>query len=552
MNSTRLIEPTPSAYCYPLLIKRILEQPLNYEPEKEIVYRDQYRRTYKDLKDRVAQAAQALIKLGIKSGDVVGVMEYDSPRYLELYFAIPMIGAVLHTINFKLSDEQIVYTINHAEDALILCNSTLLPILNKNEQKIETVEKYVILPEKGDETEAEFEVAGDYEKLITKESTEYEFPDFDENTMATLFYTTGTTGLPKGVCYSHRQLVLHTLGVTATVTGLDATITVSSRDNYMPLTPMFHVHAWGVPYVATMLGMKQVYPGPYEAEMLGKLIFTEGITFSHCVPTILRMLIEGAKSAGKKLKNLKVLIGGSAFPRGLAKAAIDLGINATTGYGLSETCPVLTIPYIDQKTKARLSDEEMVEERIKTGRPILFVEMEIMDEQGNKLPKDGKTIGELVIRAPWLTQRYFKEEERSKELWKYGYLHTGDMAHIEPNNTAVIVDRKKDVIKSGGEWISSLELESLISAHPAVKQTAVIGIQDEEWGERPLALIVPETWKETDETEIAAYLQQYVQSGHLSKWAVPDHFKFVDEIPKTSVGKLNKKEIRKRFQEGKL
>lgn len=552
MNSPRLVEPTPLAYGYPFLIKRILEQPLNYEPDREVIYRDQYRRTYTELNERVAQTAQALIHLGIQPGDVIGVMEYDSPRYLELYFAIPMIGAVLHTINFKLSDEQIVYTINHAEDTLILCNSTLLPILNKNVAKIETVEKYVVLAEKGDEAEAEFEVAGSYEELIAKEPSHYEFPDFDENTMATLFYTTGTTGLPKGVYYSHRQLVMHTLGVATSVTGLDSAIRITSSDIYMPLTPMFHVHAWGIPYLATMLGMKQVYPGPYEASMLGKLLFTEEVTFSHCVPTVLRILIEGAKSVGKKLDQLKVIIGGSAFPKGLATAALEIGINATTGYGLSETCPVLTIPYISKRARAEQTKEELIEERIKTGRPILFVEMEIMNDEGNKLPKDGKNIGELVVRAPWLTQRYFKEEERSKELWKYGYLHTGDMAYIEPNGTVVIVDRKKDVIKSGGEWISSLELESLISAHPAVKQAAVIGIQDEEWGERPLALVIPETWKKTNEEEIKAYLQQYIQSGYLSKWAIPDHFKFVEEIPKTSVGKLNKKEIRKRFKEGKL
>lgn len=552
MITTRLVEPTPSAYHFPLLIKTILEQPMNYEPDREIVYRDEIRLTYKAFNQRVAQLAHALVELGIKPGDVIGIMEFDSHRYLELYFAIPMIGAVLHTINFKLSPEQMVYTMNHAEDKLVFCNSSLLPLLNATSKKLDTVKKFVAIDHKNTPVEAEFELAGVYEKLLEKQETNYDFPDFDENTMATLFYTTGTTGLPKGVCYSHRQLVLHTLGVISTVGALDSTIRLSSSDNYMPLTPMFHVHAWGIPYVATMLGMKQVYPGPYEPEMLMKLALGEEITLSHCVPTILGFLVNGAEANGIKFNGLKVLIGGSAFPKGLAKRAMDLGINATTGYGLSETCPVLTVPYISGKIQDQLDAEENINERIKTGRSIMMVEIKLMDDEGNFLPNDGNSIGEIVTRAPWLTQRYFKEEDRSEELWKYGYLHTGDMAYIEPNGTVVIVDRKKDVIKSGGEWISSLELESLISTHKSVKQAAIIGIPDEKWGERPLALIVPANGKGGNDEELRAYLSHYVKSGQLSKWAIPEAFKYVDEIPKTSVGKLNKKEIRRRYANNEL
>lgn len=544
MIKTRLVEPTASAYGFPLLIKTILEQPLKLEPDREIVYRDQVRMTYRDFHKRVAQLAHALDNLGVKPGDVIGVMEFDSHRYLEMYFAIPMVGAVLHTINFRLSPGQIVYTMNHAEDKFVFCNSSLIPLLNEVHSQLETVEKYVVIDHYSEGVEAEFETAGTYEDLISKEKESYDFPDFDENTMATLFYTTGTTGLPKGVCYSHRQLVLHTFGVISAVGSIDSFVNINSSDNYMPLTPMFHVHAWGIPYVATMLAIKQVYPGPYEPEMLMKLILTEKITFSHCVPTILGFLLNGAEAHDLKFDNIKVLIGGSAFPEGLARRALERGINATTGYGLSETCPVLTLPYMNKEVLNDLKLEDQVKERIKTGRPIFFVDLRIMDDDGNFLPHDGKSVGEIVVRAPWLTQRYYKEEQRSEELWEFGWQHTGDMAVVEPNGTVVIVDRKKDVIKSGGEWISSLELESLISGHSTVKQTAIVGMPDEKWGERPVALIVLKEDKNPDIEGIKEYLSQYVETGEISKWAVPDEYKFVEDIPKTSVGKIDKKRIR--------
>lgn len=550
--ATRLIQPTKSAYNPPLLIKSILEQSLHYEPEREICYRDQVRMDYRTLNQRVARLANALNAIGVKAGDIVGVLEFDSHRYLELYFAVPMIGAVLHTINYRLSPGQVSYTMNHAEDSVVFYNEKLLPLVSAIHSGLKTVKKYVVITDDDKEVDSKLPLAGNYEALLAAQPDTYDFPGFDENTMATLFYTTGTTGDPKGVCFSHRQLVLHTLAVTASLGAIDSALKVSSADVYMPLTPMFHVHAWGMPYAATMLGIKQVYPGPYEPEMLMKLILTHRVSFSHCVPTILGMLVNNPKVKALDLSFFRVIIGGSALPRGLAKATLALGINIIAGYGLSETCPVLTIPYIPRAKLEKLSMEEAVGERVKTGRPILFVDLRLMDDDGKFLPHDGKTIGEIVVRAPWLTQTYFKEETRSEELWKYGYMHTGDMAWIEPNGTVVIVDRKKDVIKSGGEWISSLELESLISSYPSVKEAAVIGIPDEKWAERPLALVVLAEGQSVGVSDIKAHLQQFVANGQISKWAVPDEIIFVQEIPKTSVGKIDKKRIRSMVEKNEL
>jgi fatty-acyl-CoA synthase len=550
MNSTCIIPRVTNSYETPLLIKSILKQSLYYEPDNEIRYRDIFRMNYRTLNRRIAQLAHALTDAGIQAGDVVGVIDYDSHRYLELYFAVPMIGAVLHTINYRLPPEQIIYTVNHAEDKAVFCHEDFIPLLNGIKNKLETAEIFVLLSDKKD-TSVPIPFLSEYESMIKGEPVEYDFPDFDENSLATLFYTTGTTGKPKGVYFSHRQLVLHTISVMTALSAIDSPVRIHSSDVYMPMTPMFHVHAWGIPYVSTFLGMKQIYPGKYEPEMLMKLILTEKVTFSHCVPTILNMLVSNPKTKDLDISHFRVIIGGSALPAGLAKATLGLGIDIITGYGLSETCPVLTVTYLPHHLKQKMNVDDEVAERIKTGRAIPFVELRLIDDEGRLLPFDGKTVGELIVRAPWLTQGYFKEEERSKDLWEGGYLHTGDMAYIEPNGTVVICDRKKDIIKSGGEWISSIDMESLLSAHQAVKECAVIGLKDEKWGERPIALIVLNEGKIIHEEDIKNHLQQFIQSGHLSKWAVPDEFIFCKEIPKTSVGKIDKKLIRMQLAGGK-
>jgi fatty-acyl-CoA synthase len=400
-----------------------------------------------------------------------------------------MMGAVLHTINIRLTPEQLIYTINHAEDDVILVNTEFVPLLASVKDRFTTVKKVVVLSDTGEIPGSDLDFAGEYEALMAETPAEYEFAEFDENTMATTFYTTGTTGMPKGVFFSHRQIVLHTYATLSVLCGYAHQANITSNDVYMPMTPMFHVHAWGMPYLMTLLGAKQVYPGRYEPEMLLKLILTENVTYSHCVPTIMNMLVTSPAINQVDLTGWKVIIGGSALSRGLCAQALKHGINLYTGYGMSETCPILTLAMIKPHLMETDQDEQ-VAIRCMTGLPIPHVQMKIVDMKGNALPHDGKTAGEVVVRAPWLTQGYIKSEEKSEELWADGWLHTGDIGVIDAQGYLRITDRLKDVIKTGGEWISSLELEDIISRHKAVSEVAVVGVADDKWGERPLAMVV--------------------------------------------------------------
>jgi fatty-acyl-CoA synthase len=400
-----------------------------------------------------------------------------------------MMGAVLHTINIRLTPEQLIYTINHAEDDVILVNTEFVPLLASVKDRFNTVKKVVVLSDTGEIPESDLDFAGEYEALMAETPAEYDFTEFDENTMATTFYTTGTTGMPKGVFFSHRQIVLHTYATLSVLCGYAHQANITSNDVYMPMTPMFHVHAWGMPYLMTLLGAKQVYPGRYEPEMLLKLILTENVTYSHCVPTIMNMLVTSPAINQVDLTGWKVIIGGSALSRGLCAQALKHGINLYTGYGMSETCPVLSLAMIKPHLMETDQDEQ-VAIRCMTGLPIPHVQMKIVDMKGNALPHDGKTAGEVVVRAPWLTQGYIKSEEKSEELWADGWLHTGDIGVIDAQGYLRITDRLKDVIKTGGEWISSLELEDIISRHKAVSEVAVVGVADDKWGERPLAMVV--------------------------------------------------------------
>jgi fatty-acyl-CoA synthase len=415
-----------------------------------------------------------------------------------------------------------------------------------------TVKKYILIQEGPEKLSTSLPLAGEYEALVSKASDSYDFPEFDEDTQATTFYTTGTTGDPKGVYYSHRQLVIHTLGTAVAVAGYTAPGRFQSADVYMPITPMFHVHAWGFPYVATLMGAKSVYPGRYEPAVLLRLLQTEKVTFSHCVPTILHMLLTSPAAKDIDLSGWKVVIGGSALPRGLAKAAMERGIEIYTGYGMSETCPVLTLANLKPEMM-NWDMERQLDVRVKTGIPIPLVNLKVADVMtGNHVPLDGKTPGEIVVRAPWLTQGYFKEPAKSEDLWDGGWLHTGDIANVDDKGYLQITDRLKDVIKTGGEWISSLHLESLISQHQAVSEVAVVGVPDDKWGERPLAMVVPKADHVQTLTaeDLRGFLSQYVEQGLLSKWGIPDTFLMVEQIPKTSVGKIDKKVIKKAVREG--
>ena len=548
--SASLIEHTPSAYDYPLLIKHLLHTPLAVTPEQEIVYRDISRYTYRTLRQRIGRLATGLATLGVKPGDTVAVMDWDSHRYLECYFAVPMMGAVLQTVNIRLSPEQILYTLNHARADVVLCHNEFLPLLDAIKENLETVKTFVLLSDGDAPAEQRHSLvtfSAEYEDLLTRSAQNFDFPDFDENTRATTFYTTGTTGNPKGVYFSHRQLVLHTLAVLGSIASTPEHQRFHRGDVYMPITPMFHVHAWGVPYVATAMGVKQVYPGRYLPESLLTLIQQERVTFSHCVPTVLHMMLTNPASQDIDLSGWKVVIGGSALPKGLAKMAMDRGIDIFGGYGMSETGPVMSLAQLKPDMTALGVDKEITY-RTKAGLPIQLVDLRIVDDEMQDVPHDGKTSGEVVVRAPWLTQGYLHDSANSENLWRGGYLHTNDIGTIDPEGYLLITDRIKDVIKSGGEWISSLMIEDIISQYPGVSEVAVIGIPDEKWGERPLALVVlrQENAGTVTEQDIQAHIRAWAERGVISKWAVPE-VRFVDLLEKTSVGKLDKKVLRQKY-----
>jgi len=489
-----------SAYSYPLLIKHLLHRPLACNPNQQIVSGNS-RYNYRTLRQRIGQLASGLAALGITRGSTVAVMDWDNHRYLECFFAVPMMGAVLHTINVRLSPEQIIYTINHAEDDVILVHEDFMPIIEQIEDRFERPMKLVFLQDESDTNSPDIcEI--EYEAMLAATDGDFDFQDFDENTPATTFYTT-------------------------------------------PITPMFHVHAWGVPYVATLMGVKQVYPGRYEPAALLGMIEREGVTFSHCVPTILHMMLTTPEADRVDLSGWKVIIGGSALSQGLAKSAVERGINVFAAYGMSETCPFLTAAELSGADEVS-TDDETIARRCKTGQPTVLVDLRVVDSNMNDVPRDGTSTGEVAVRTPWLTQGYTGNAEGSEALWEGGYMHTGDVGYIDETGSLQITDRMKDIIKSGGEWISSLELEDIVSRCAGVSEVAAIGIEDERWGERLMLLITrsPEVTDMIDEEDILKVIRQRVDIGELSKWATPERIEFVSELPRTSVGKLDKKAMR--------
>jgi fatty-acyl-CoA synthase len=544
----RLIQTTKSAYQYPLIFKQLWHTPRVQAPDQEVVYRDLKRFTYLQIRERIGRLASALSKAGVEPGDTVGVLDWDSHRFLEAFFAIPMMGAVLQTVNVRLSPEQIAYTIDHAGASTLLVNDEFVGLLEGLKAQLPKVKRLIVMSDRSAPQTGSLSFIGEYESLLAAASPDYDFPDFDENTQATTFYTTGTTGLPKGVYYSHRQLVLHSICGLA-LFGMAGTQGRFSRDDvYMPITPMFHVHAWGFPWSATLAGVKQVYPGRYEPAMLVKLIKSEGVTFTHGVPTILQMLLDAAAKAGADLTGLKMVIGGSALPKALAKRALAAGIDIFAGYGMSETGPLAAVSHVRSRDLTGDPDGE-VEFRARAGIAGPLVDLRIVDPDMNNVPHDGKSAGEIVLRAPWLTQGYFNNPEGSEELWAGGYLHTSDIAVVDANGSVHITDRIKDVIKTGGEWVSSLQIEDLISQCAGVAEAAVIGVKDDKWGERPLALVVKRVSDANGVSDVAIknHLKIFADKGIISKYGIPENILFVDSIPKTSVGKINKKELRERY-----
>ena len=512
---------------YPLLIKQILTKSSVMSFSQEIVSNPNVRLNYHEFTGRLGRLANSLTAKGISEKMRVGVMDWDTHRYLEYFFAVPMMGAVLHTINVRLSPKQVLYTINHAKPDLIIVHQDFMPIIEEIKSDFEC--EIIIIP---------IGYGEKYEEWISRSSTSFNFPEFDENRTATLFYTTGTTGDPKGVSYSHRQLVLHTLGLLAGFGVFSGNSGLHRDDVYMPLTPLFHVHGWGFPYAATMLGLRQVYPNRYDPETILRLIDSEAVTFSHCVPTVLSMLLDHPHSKKVNLSRWKVIIGGSALSKSLQRRASELGIRLHAAYGMSETCPFLTV--------ADLSSTDP-DTQSQTGFSAPLVDLRVVTPDMHDVPNDGITTGEIVVRAPWLTKGYMGNLKGSNDLWSNGYLHTGDVGFIRENGSLQVTDRLKDVIKTGGEWISSLTLENIASSCSGVEEVAAIGIPNEKWGERVVLVVkllnnaVPDLIRQ----DLLRKFREHVELGEISKWAIPDNIFYVEQLPKTSVGKLDKKVMRK-------
>ena len=531
---------------YPLIVGALLKQTEHRRSTGEVVYGNT-RYTWSQLIDRVNGLASGLEGVGVKKGSKVAVIDVGTNRYLEAYFAVPMMGAVLHTVNIRLPPDQIGYTIAHAEDDVMLIGDAFLPLAARIATQLKSVKAVVTMSDSGIAPSSPFPNTQYYDDIVRARS-HYDFPELSEDTPATLFYTSGTTGLPRGVFFTHRQIVLHTLGIAV---GLgDSAVKLNSADVYMPLVPLFHVHGWGLPYLAGMWGMKTVLAGRYDAKNILDLVQRERVTYSDMVPTVLNMVINHPKAPEYReaFSRWRVVIGGAALPKGIALAAMQLGIKVMTGYGLSETAPVLTLGTPTDELRGLPEDQLLDRALLKTGVPIPLVEVRVVDQNMKEVPRDDKTLGEIVVRSPWTTQGYFKEPEKSAELWAGGWLHTGDLATIDERGYLVIRDRLKDIVKSGGEWIPTILLEDLLMHHESVLEAAVIGAKDEKWGERPIAILRFKQGKTASEDELRAHLAKYVEEGKIARFWLPERIIISDEtLPKTSTGKLDKKTLREKY-----
>ena len=540
---------------YQLILKHLLEHAAKMRPESEIVYKDLYRGNYAQLYERCQRLSNGLKDLGVEQGSKVICFEWNTHRFLEAYFAIPCMGAMVHMGNPLLTPQQMIYLINRVEDDVLMFNKDFIPTIESISDRLKTVKHYIVLTDDEKLPETKLNPISEYEELLRSASPEYAYPDLDENTVASLSNTTGTTGDPKICFFTHRQHIMHTLIWANMLQGFSGERGLDPRrDLTIQLVPMFHAHGWGVPYMATFLGCKQVYPGRFDPkgflEILKREKSPEQGGYMACVATMLNMIISHPEIEHYK-KYLKGLIyegGGMRLNTILAKKAKELGMDICSGWGMTEVYTKAGLQYLKPHMFSWPEDKK-IEFLSGTGMAPAFVEQRVVDEQGNDVPKDGKAVGEIVLRAPWLTLGYYREQEKSKELWRDGWMHTGDMATIDEEESVLIIDRSKDVIKSGGEWISSLTLENLINMHPKVQEVAVFGAQSDKWGERPVVLLVPKDEYKGDisEEELKEHLTQYVEEGKILKWWIPDRFVFVNEIPRTSVGKFDKKVMRSSY-----
>lgn len=539
----RFAEPAQDYYRMPLTIRHLLDNVLVVARDQQIVYRDRVSLSYAQLLERIARLASALHGAGVREGDTVAVMDWDSHRYLEAYFAVPMMGAVLLTVNVRLPRPQVAYTLAHARARTVLVHSDFFDLFDGVRGHVPDIAHVLAMRDDAAEPMPEW-VDGEYEAALAAGDPDFPFHDFDEDAVATTFYTSGTTGDPKGVCFTHRQLVMQTLVAAGQFGATSRTSGLGYDDVYMPMTPLFHVHAWGTPYVATMLGVKQVYPGRYDAALLCRLRERHRVTYSHCVPTLLRMVVDEAKKSGADLSGWKLGVGGSALSEALYREATDLGMAIYPGFGMTETAPtaIKGRPFPDARNAA-----EDLAYRLSCGVPTPMVSVQIVDEAMNPLPHDGETRGELVLRAPWITSCYVGDRAASDELWRGGWMHTQDLATIDRHGYVRIRDRMKDVIKTGGEWIDSIQLEMLVATANGVSEASVIAVADARWGERPLAVVVARTGAQPTLDDLNAPVLAAIEQGLITRYARLDRYVCIDQLPRTSTGKIDKKRLRSMF-----
>ncbi|MBY8991959.1 MAG: long-chain-fatty-acid--CoA ligase [Candidatus Lokiarchaeota archaeon] len=552
---------------YPLLLTTLMKRPVKVYPnEVGVVYRNHvtgkyYRFTWIEWYKRTCRLANVLKALDVKPGkagkpgDRVATMALNTHRHLELYYGVPCSGALLHPINIRLAQDHIIFTVNHSEDKIIFFDDVLLPLVESIYDKIKnTVEKFVYMSDKPGLPDTKIANLYEYEVLLKQESDEFEWPYLSEDNYATLCYTTGTTGLPKGAIYTHRALYIFTLHMIAYSGFQNDPTLVHLGENSIPLmiTPLYHIHAWGAPFFYVFLSQKIVLPGTFTVDGFCELVQNEKVTTVAVVPTILALLLEYEDIDKYDLSSLvQVSVGGGALPLGL-KDKIEKkipGFTARSGYGMTETAPT-TVGAFVKKYMRDWSKEKLDEVRVKTGLPIPGLEVDVVDENGNSVPHDDESIGQIVIRGPWIMEKYYKNPEKTAEVWYDEWFHTGDVAKVDEEDFIVIVDRMKDVIRSGAEMVPTVLLENLAAMADFILEATFVGVPDEVWGEKTMAImkLVPNSNKK--EEDLIKFLKtEGVDKGKITKWMLPKLVVIVDEIPRTSVGKFNKIEIRRNLDE---
>jgi fatty-acyl-CoA synthase len=531
---------------WPLLCHRIIDHAAIQHANRPVVSRSIegpiHQTNYAEIRTRALKVAQRLEKDGIKLGDRVATMAWNTWRHLEVWYGILGIGAVYHTVNPRLFAEQICWIVNHAEDRIMFVDLTFLPILEKHAPGLKTIERYVVLTDAAHMPATTLKNAVAYEEWIGEVDGDFAWKSFNENTAAGMCYTSGTTGHPKGVLYSHRSNVLHSM-----MAAMPDAMGVSSCDMVMPVVPMFHANCWGLALTSPMLGAGMVMPGArLDGASIYELLDTYKVSFTAAVPTVWLMLLQDLEKTGHKLPYLnRVVIGGSACPRAVTQAfQNNYGVEVIHAWGMTEMSPLGSLCTLKPEY-AELTGESKLDVQMKQGHPPFGVEMKITDDKGNKLPWDGKTFGRLKVSGPSVARAYFKDD--SDILDDEGFFDTGDVATMDPHGYMQITDRSKDVIKSGGEWISSIDLENLAVGHPKVAEAAVIGVQHPKWDERPLLIIVLKKDQKASKDDILGFMQ-----GKVAKWWLPDDVAFVEEIPHTATGKILKTELRQRFKDYRL